>query len=242
MYQFYGVSNDMQVITLPRDTQFAVDMDAIEALCASDPKPRILFLASPNNPDGGVLTDAQLERLLTLPLLVVLDEAYVEFSGGSRVAWVAERENLIVLRTFSKWAGLAGLRVGYGVYPDALMNSLWRLKSPYNVNGVAQAAALATLEGIDEALGTVDEIVQERESLIARLREIPYLRVFESQANYVLCGVRGISVEVIRAAMEQRGIILRYFGNERLADHIRISVGTPMQDAAVLMVLQNLTS
>ena len=240
MYQFYGVANDMQVITLPRDNQFTVDIAGIEALCASDPRPRVLFLASPNNPDGGALHDDQLLRLLELPLVVVLDEAYVEFSGGSRASWVAERDNLIVLRTFSKWAGLAGLRVGYGLFPEALMSSLWKLKSPYNVNGPAQEAALATLERIDEALATVDQIVQERGSLIARLRGIPFLKVYDSQANYVLCQIRGISPDVIRMAMEGRGIILRYFANARLADCIRISVGTPMQDAAVLMVLRNL--
>jgi histidinol-phosphate aminotransferase len=125
-----------------------VDVAAIEALCAADPRPRLLFLTSPNNPDGALPADEVLERLLALPLLVILDEAYVEFAGGSRVGWVAERGNLIVLRTFSKWAGLAGLRVGYGVFPAALMPSLWRLKSPYNVNTVAQAAALATLSDV----------------------------------------------------------------------------------------------
>jgi histidinol-phosphate aminotransferase len=147
MYAFYGVANDMQVVDIPRDVDYGVDVDAIEALCARDPEPRILFVASPNNPDGQLLPEEALRRLLALPLLVVLDEAYVEFAGGSRVGWVAERDNLIVLRTFSKWAGLAGLRVGYGVFPPVLATALLKLKSPYNVNGAAQAAALATLGG-----------------------------------------------------------------------------------------------
>lgn len=240
MYQFYGVSNDMQIIELPRDDGFHVDVDGIEALCASDPRPRALFLASPNNPDGQIIGDATLRRLLALPLVVVLDEAYVDFCDASRVGWVADRENLIVLRTFSKWAGLAGLRVGYGVFPETLMSSLWRLKSPYNVNGVAQAAALATLQDIDEARSTVARIIEERERFHEKLGTFSFLEVSESQANYLLCRVVGRSVQEIREAMEKRGIILRYYGSPGLADCIRISVGTPMQDEAILLVLRNL--
>jgi histidinol-phosphate aminotransferase len=172
MYGFYGATNDLEVTVIPRLADFSLDLEAIEALCAADPQPRLLYLASPNNPDGALLSDAVLERLLALPLLLVLDEAYVEFAGNSRAGWVAQRENLIVLRTFSKWAGLAGLRVGYGVFPAALMPALWRLKSPYNVNGAAQADALATLAEIGQARANIAKIVEERERLAARLREV----------------------------------------------------------------------
>jgi histidinol-phosphate aminotransferase len=240
MYQFYATTNDLEVLELPRDEAWRVPVEAIEELCRADPRPRILFLASPNNPDGQLLPEADLERLLALPLLVVLDEAYVEFAGASRVGLVAERENLIVLRTFSKWAGLAGLRVGYGVFPQALMGALWRLKSPYNVNGAAQAAALATLEDLAEAKVHIGKIVAERQRLLEKLREFPFLRVYDSQANYILCRAQGLPVETIRQAMERRGIILRYFGDPRLQDCLRISVGTPMQDEALLMVLRAL--
>jgi histidinol-phosphate aminotransferase len=240
MYQFYGATNDMQVLDVPRGADFELDVAGIEALFAADPQPRVIFVTSPNNPDGLALADADLERLLALPALVVLDEAYVEFSGNSRVGWVAQRENLIVLRTFSKWAGLAGLRVGYGVFPQVLMTAVWRMKSPYNVNGAAQTAALATLKHLDEAMISVQALVQERTALMARLREIPFLKVYESQANYVLCRVVGLPVAQVRQAMEQRGIILRYFGTPGLDDCIRFTVGTPMQDTAVLMALRGL--
>lgn len=240
MYQFYGVTNDMQVVEFPRDQDFRVNVEAIEALCRSDPRPRILFLASPNNPDGQLLADADLARLLDLPLILVLDEAYVDFCEGSRVGLVAQRDNLIVLRTFSKWAGLAGLRVGYGVFPAELMDALWRLKSPFNVNCAAQAAALATLKDFDEAQARVALIVSERQRLIEGLRQIEWLKVYDSQANYVLCRVRGVPVRSVRAAMERRGIILRYFEGFGLQDCIRITVGTPAQNEAVLAVLEGL--
>ena len=242
MYQFYGATNDLQVLVVPRDNEFRIDMGTIEALFAADPQPKVLFLASPNNPDGQLAADWELHRLLDLPLLVVLDEAYADFSGDSRVGWVAERDNLVVIRTFSKWAGLAGLRVGYGVFPEAMMTALWRLKSPYNVNGPAQAAALATLEDIDSALAAVGKIVEERHRLIANLRELPFLQVYDSAANYVLCRVRGMDTSTVRQAMERRGVILRYFDRAGLEDCIRISVGTLMQNQAILVVLRSLVS
>lgn len=240
-YQFYALSNDMEVVDIPRDEGFRVNVAAIEGLCRADPRPKVLFLASPNSPDGSLLAEGDLMRLLDLPLIVVLDEAYIEFStASSKAGLVTERENLIVLRTFSKWAGLAGLRVGYGIFPLALMEGLWRLKSPYNVNCAAQVGALATLENLSEARENIAKIVAERERFIRKLREIPFLTVYDSQANFVLCRVRGVSMETIRQVMERRGILLRYFSDAALRDCVRITIGTPMQDEAVLLALRGL--
>jgi len=240
MYRFYGVANDMEVLDYPRDRNFRVNVAQIEELCQADPRPRILFLTSPNNPDGQLLPESALFHLLALPLVVVLDEAYIEFCGGSKASLVSNLDNLIVLRTFSKWAGLAGLRVGYGVFPQPLLAALWSLKPPFNVNAAAQAAALATLKDVPEARRTVAKIVDERQHLLEKLRDIPFLEVYDSRANYVLCRVRGIPVEAIRQAMERRGIILRYYDSTGLEDCVRISVGTPMQSASLLMVLREL--
>jgi len=240
MYQFYAISHDLEVIDLPRGPSFQVDVDGIEALCWRSPQPRVLFVASPNNPDGALLPQEVLLRLLALPLVVVLDEAYVEFSSTSHVKLVAEHENLIVLRTFSKWAGLAGLRVGYGVFPASLMPALWRLKSPYNVNGAAQAAALATLEDLHEAKASVAKILAERTRLLEKLRSISFLHPYESQANYVFCRVAGLSLDQLRNALEARGILIRYYGSPGLENCIRITVGTPMQDESLLLALRGL--
>lgn len=238
MYAFYGISHDLRVRRVPRRDGFRLDLRAIEAMCARDPHPRLLFLASPNNPDGQLLTDAEFERLIELPVVMVLDEAYVEFANASRVSLTATYDNLIVLRTFSKWAGLAGLRVGYGVFPEALMPALWKLKSPYNVNVLAQAAALSTLEDLEEAQATVARIVAEREKLAAKLREFSFLRVIDSQANFLLCRVRGVSINTVRRAVEKRGIILRYYGGD-MQDYVRITVGTAMQNESLLVALRS---
>jgi histidinol-phosphate aminotransferase len=103
-------------------------------------KPKIVFLTSPNNPDGSTISDADLLSILGLPVLVVLDEAYIEFATAlpSRIKWVQAHNNLVVLRTFSKCAALAGLRVGYGAFPLGMIEYLWRAKQPYNVSVAAE--------------------------------------------------------------------------------------------------------
>ncbi|GFH06004.1 aminotran_1_2 domain-containing protein [Haematococcus lacustris] len=111
-------------------------------------QPKMVFLTSPNNPDGSMMTEE--ESILALPVLVVLDEAYIEFSDqASRIKWVQQYPNLVVLRTFSKSAALAGLRVGYGAFPLPMMEYLWRAKQPYNVSVAAEVAACAALTNMD---------------------------------------------------------------------------------------------
>lgn len=108
-------------------------------------KPKIVFLTSPNNPDGSVISDDDLLAVLALPVLVVLDEAYIEFCTDlpSRIKWVQKHDNLVVLRTFSKCAALAGMRVGYGAFPLGMIDYLWRAKQPYNVSVAAEVSSSA---------------------------------------------------------------------------------------------------
>jgi histidinol-phosphate aminotransferase len=157
-------------------------------------RPKILFLTSPNNPDGSMIKESELLELLDLPVLVVLDEAYIEFSDEpSRITWVQKYPNLVVLRTFSKCAALAGLRIGYGAFPLDMIEYLWRAKQPYNVSVAAEVAGCAALEARGY-LDTVREaLVAERQRLVALLGEVPYLEPYPSAANFILCKVSGYS-------------------------------------------------
>lgn len=224
MYTFDAALHGAQVADVRRDAHFRVDVEGI-ARAVEERGAKLLFLTSPNNPDGGVLGEDDLRRLLALPVLVVLDEAYAEFSGRSCVEWVPRNDNLIVLRTFSKWAGLAGLRVGYGVFPPPLMPHLWKIKQPYNINVAAQAAAITSLEHADELMRRVRRMVRERERMMAGLREIPWLQPYPSQANFVLCRVRGRPARQVRDALRRQGILIRYFDKPGIADCVRFSVG-----------------
>ena len=241
MYQFDAGVNAARVISAPRHADFSLDIEAIEAAVAAE-SPKLLFVANPNNPDGSLTSRATLERLLALPVLVVVDEAYIEFAtpGSSCFALVAERENLIVLRTFSKWAGLAGLRVGYGAFPTSLMAQLWKIKQPYNVSVAAQVAACAALDQVAVLDDIGAELIAERERLAAALEALPFLQPYPSQANFILCRIVGRSARTVKDALADEGILVRYFDKPGLREHIRISVGRPAHTERLLAALERL--
>jgi histidinol-phosphate aminotransferase len=245
MYAFDTRLNAGQVLEVRRMGDFSLDLDAIHVVVAEQ-RPKVLFLTSPNNPDGSLLPRETLEDLLKLPLLVVLDEAYIEFSGlgrlgeaATRLRDVPERDNLIVLRTFSKWAGLAGLRVGYGAFPDWLMPILWKAKQPYNVNVAASTAAIASLQDLEVLAANVERLRSERTHLMAALKEISFLIPYPSQANFILCRVTGVDAAALKNELAIRyGILVRYFNSPGLQDHIRISVGRPEDTDRLLEALK----
>lgn len=239
MYSFDAALHGARVIAVPRRPDFSLDLAGIERAVEAH-RPKLLFLACPNNPDGSVFDAETLRRLLSLPLLVVLDEAYAEFRGESFIGMVPAHENLIVLRTFSKWAGLAGLRVGYGVFPEALMPHLWKIKQPYNINAAAQAAAIASLEHADELLRIVRIMVQERERMLAGLRTIPWLEPFPSHANFILCRVLGRPAVEVKLALRRQGILIRHFDKPGVSDCVRFSVGRPEHTDILLDALRRL--
>jgi histidinol-phosphate aminotransferase len=243
MYSFDGELNAARVIEVPRNQDFSLDMDAI-CKAVEVHQPKILFLATPNNPDGSLLDPEAVNKLLELPLLVVLDEAYVEFAGEnlgaglSRIREVPTRENLVVLRTFSKWAGLAGLRIGYGAFPLGLMPTLWKAKQPYNVNVAASVAAQVSLKNLNELAKVVELLKTERARLFSGLQKIPYLEPYPTQSNFILCQVRRRDAAELKSRLAQQyGIFIRYFNKPGLRDHIRISVGRPQDTEALLEAL-----
>ncbi|HET9914229.1 MAG TPA: histidinol-phosphate transaminase [Anaerolineales bacterium] len=245
MYPFDANVNAARCIEVPRKADFSLDVDSIYKAVETY-QPKILFIASPNNPDGSLLDAGTMDKLLSLPLLVVLDEAYVEFAAEklgaslSRIREVPSRENLVVLRTFSKWAGLAGLRVGYGAFPLWLMPTLWKSKQPYNVNVAASVAAQISLEHADELAKVVELLKSERTRLFEALEEVPYLKPYPTQSNFILCKVIGMdAAELKKKLAEQYGVFIRYFNKPGLRDHIRISVGRPQDTDVLLQALES---
>ena len=253
MYSFDAKLVGAEVLEVWRDDGYNVDVSAIFDLVSSVAQkresvhPKLLFLTSPNNPTGNWLPDKDLLKLLELPVIVVLDEAYVEFSvETSRTPWVLEHDNLVIIRTFSKSAGIAGLRLGYGIFPDWMMPLLWKFKQPYNVNVAATVAGLASLRHADAMLAIVDKIRAERDRLLRALEDVPYLSPFPSGANFVLCRVDNFKVEgsgdaaALKTALEQQGILVRYYQKPGLDNCIRISVGRPEQTDRLLAELHRL--
>lgn len=238
MYDFVGRLADARLVEAPRREDFALDLPAVEK--ALDDGGKLLYLASPNNPTGNVLPREQLERLLEHDAVIVVDEAYAEFAGQSVVDMVDGRGNLIVVRTFSKWAGLAGLRAGYAVIPPSLVEVVWRMKIPYNLSVAAEQAVLASLGDVETLRKRVRLIVQERERLSELLAEMPWIRAYPSEANFVLCEVRGIPARELRDRLRQCGILVRYFDARWLRNCVRITVGKPEHTGRVITALKEI--
>jgi histidinol-phosphate aminotransferase len=244
MYPFDTQLNAGKVINAPRRADFSLNVDGIRAAVAEH-QPKLIFLTSPNNPDGSLIPQSELEEILSLPLMVVLDEAYIEFADDrlgkslSNITRVAASDNLIVLRTFSKWAGLAGLRVGYGAFPSWLMPTLWKAKQPYNVTVASSEAGIASLEDAEYLSGVVARLRAERERLMDGLKRIPYLAPYPTHSNFILCRVSGHDAAQLKDDLAMKhGIFIRYFSKPGLKDCIRISVGKPEQTDALLKAFQ----
>src|SRR5512136_226769 len=238
MYQFSTDAWGGMVTTVPRNANFGVDIAAVKKAAGKGTK--VIFIASPNNPSGNVTPKQDILQLLDLPTVVVLDEAYYEFSQKTLVPLVRERDNLIVLRTFSKWAGLAGLRVGYGVFPDRIAAHLLRIKPPYNVNAAAQVAALESLKDLGYLRSTVRAIISERQRLFDKLAGFRKLKPRPSEANFILCSVIDHDAQRIYQELKRRGILIRYFNTPLLKNYIRISVGKPEHTDALVAALSDI--
>ena len=235
MYAFCARVAGVEIRTVPRDGTFEINVEAVER--ATDSKAKIVFVNSPNNPTGNLATEGQLRSLLETGLMVVVDEAYYEFCGETAAGLIPEYENLVVLRTFSKWAGIAGLRVGYGIMSPRIVKHIIDIKSPYNVSTAAEVAALASLDDADALLQNVKLIVSERERMFALLKGISGLKPWPSRGNYILGQCEAGRARAIFEDLAKRGIFVRRFSSERLNDFFRISVGTPEQTDAVIHAL-----
>lgn len=224
-----------KVVEAPRDAEFNLDLEAFKEAVAAGAK--LAFVASPNNPTGNVLYKDQVEKLLETGIIVVMDEAYYEFCGVTMVHLMPKHDNLVVLRSFSKWAGLAGLRLGYGFFPVWMADLIRKIKPPYSLNAAAQVALLESLADREHLKGTVRAIVAEQERLMAALKEMSFLKVYPSQANFILCAVKDGEALSLVQSLEKKGIYLRYYNTPRLKDNFRISVGKPEDSETLLKAL-----
>ena len=223
---------------VPLGDGFALDVPAMRAAMRAH-APNLVFVASPNNPTGSAFADADLEALVLAAApdtLLVLDEAYAPFSGRSLASWVDRYEHVGAMGTLSK-VGLAGLRVGWARLPAALAHEANKARPPYNLCAPSQAAALYLLEEEPEVLDhAIASIVAERERLLGRLRALPHLEVHPSDANFALIEVEDAAAA--HAALLARGVAVRRFASEpRLARALRLTVGTPDENDALLTAL-----
>ena len=202
----------------------------------------ILYLDSPNNPTGFQFQKKELEKLIkSFEGLVIIDEAYGEFSDYSIINMIKTQQNLIVVRTFSKAFGLAGLRLGYFVSNKNFVDVFTRvIQYPYPINTLAIEAGIMALQKIKQIIETSNLIKQERKRIIDNLRKFGVFHVFDSNANFVLFDVEGADTRIYTALIEQ-GISIRKLG--KIGSHkgcLRVTVGTKEMNSKFLLAIRDL--
>lgn len=207
----------------------------VEALLATGA--RAIFVANPNAPSGTCVALDDLARLATaFPGLLLVDEAYAEFAGDGALSLLRAHRNVLVSRTLSKSYSLAGLRFGYGLGDPAVVADLMKVKDSYNCDALSIAAAVAALEDQDHARAQWARIRAERERLRAALVARGW-DVIPSQANFLFARPPGGDGAAIYRALKARGVLVRFFDAPGLRDRVRITVGTPEDDDALLAAL-----
>lgn len=241
MYKVSAAINDVDVQSIPLSRDFQLRVDDI--LAAVRPKTKVIFLCSPNNPTGNVLHRQDIRRiLLEFDGIVVVDEAYVDFSDEISFASELDAfENLIVLQTLSKSFGLAGIRMGIALASAEIIDYMLRVKAPYNINKLTTEVALKALENVDEMRSHVAILLNERARVAAALREIPAIgKIHPSDANFLLVEVED-ALHVYKT-MADTGVVIRYRGDQIHCDNtIRITIGTPEENDAMLTMLKQVT-
>jgi histidinol-phosphate aminotransferase len=227
MYKLCALGQGWQVLEEPLGPAFELTQAFVER--ARSAKPRLVFLASPNNPTGNAFAPELIEALMAIEgVTLVLDEAYVEFSGRSWLAQAPTQGRVIVLRTFSKAWGLAGLRLGWLCAPPALVAELEKLRLPYNIDMLAQALAEEALDLAPLFLGRVAGLLEGRGQLRRALEALPGVTVFASDANFLL--FRHPDAAGLHGRLLAAGLRVRRFGPGPLEGCLRLSVGTPAQN------------
>jgi histidinol-phosphate aminotransferase len=217
VYELLVRGHGGEAVNVPLNRDFQLDARGI--LDAIDDRTKLIMICNPNNPTGNLLSPDAIEQIVAnAPCLVAIDEAYAEFAGGSYRDMMDEHPNLAVLRTLSKFAGLAGMRVGYGIC---------------NVSAAASAAAIAALADGDYNRAIIARIVSDRETLAERLRQIPGVEPLPSATNFLLVRLPVANAGAVVRELANRGVYVRHFGNPAfgIADCLRVSIGTPDDNA-----------
>lgn len=237
MYEAFTKLNGGLVISIPRNRDYSLNVKEIFRRINKEVK--IIFLCNPNNPTGILAPLVEIEMLLQSKKLVVVDEAYFEFSKQTALPLLKKYNNLIILRTLSKWAGLAGLRIGYAIMNGLLALKIKKLMPPFTVNVAAERAAIATLEDLSFAQKTIAKIISERERMYEELSLMPSIHTYQSYGNYVFLKVNNkVAYQKMKNAFEENKIALRYYDAPLTPKGVRITIGKPKQNNKVIKIIK----
>ncbi len=225
-YRLFANLAGANVVEVARHPQ-TFDLQLDEILQAVNERTKLILIGSPNNPTGNATSPTDLVKLLKSRAVVVVDESFYEFAGTTAAGLVAEFDNLVVLRSFNHWAGLAGLRIGYGLFPQEILKHLWKMRAALSLNVAQSLAAEAALDDPQHYTTALGWLKTERGRLFRQLRKLNFLQPFPSQANFLLCQVVRGNAFAVKKRLEREGIFVKYLNNTELPNHLRITVSRP---------------
>jgi histidinol-phosphate aminotransferase len=237
MYKMIAIFTGMRYVGVPLAADFSLDLPATLAAIRRE-QPALVFLAYPNNPTGNLFSaEAVAQIIAASPGLVVVDEAYYAFASDSLIPHLARYPNLLVMRTFSK-LGMAGLRLGFLVGSAAWLGQLEKLRLPYNVGVLPQLVAEKLLVHHEVLLQQAEQIKRDRAKLYQQLNEIAAVKVYTSEANFLL--FRVANAAAIFNGLKQRGVLIKNLngGHPMLKDCLRVTVGTPDENERFMAALK----
>lgn len=240
MYRMIATLVGMPFVGVPLREDFTLDRAAMLAAIATH-RPAVVFLAYPNNPTGNLFDRADIDAILAAsPGVVVVDEAYHAFAGDSFMGELARSDNLLVMRTLSK-QGLAGLRLGVLAGPGAWLDELDKVRLPYNINSLTQASAEFALEQVSAFEAQCARVRADREALYHELVELAGIRAWPSRANFILFRVESRPAGEVHARLRGAGVLVKNLNaaGGPLAGCLRVTVGTPEENAAFLTALRD---
>lgn len=225
-YRLFAGLAGATIVEVPRHPQtFDIALD--EILQAVNERTKLILIGSPNNPTGNTTSPTALVKLLKSRAVVVVDESFYEFAGITAAGLVAEFDNLVVMRSFSHWAGLAGMRIAYGLFPQEILKHLWKVRAAYSLDTAQILAAEAALDDPRHYELALSWLKNERGRLYRQLRKLNFLQPYPSQANFILCQVVRGNAFAIKKRLEREGILVKCLNSAELPNHLRISVGRP---------------
>jgi len=238
MYELSARALSQKVVAVPLTNEFYLDADAVIS-AAKRTKAKVIFLACPNNPTGNRFTDREIRKVLDKTnAVVVIDEAYYSFSGRSFLPYLNRHPNMIILRTLSK-IGLAGLRVGVLAASKEIIGELNKIRLPYNINTLSQAAALVALKHWRTLDRQISLLISERRKLYNALLKMPGVTPFPTETNFILMWIETDATEVFQA-LKKRGILVKNLDKPGpLQGCLRVTIGTPAENKEFL---RNLSS
>lgn len=236
-YKLVANVNGRKYYEIPLESDFSFD---VKKFLKASKKTGIIFIDNPNNPTGTVIAEKDIKVILDAGKITVIDEAYFEFYGKTAIPLTRRYKNLIVLRTFAKAFSLAGLRVGYAIANRQTIDYINKVKSPFNVNLVAQEAALSSLEDKKYMRECVKKILRDRKKLYANLNK--KFKCVSSEANFLLVDTSALTTGQFFNKLLKAKIIVRKFGKLKgfKGNYTRITIGTASENRKLLKVLKNL--